>query len=367
MVNLTDPNSYPLGGRTWAVAFIGTAGDLPLLEANGEGLLPEPSPVSRTLSNVYNNHTEEETMAYWPTDAAAITVWEAQRGESAAEAQTKGGGRASGTVDLAFDVDGDGLASQTATVSVDSSASEVQDTLRALGGLLQEVNVSTDNGVYRARNGGEGYGATPQAFRRSEEVPSKNVCHVNWYQKYVPFSEHCGSAFSRAVKRCQVCLLLSLSRQAGSRLWALGGLASIGTCLYNLSLGLLLNTPAPDVILQAAHGWLPSPRAMITSRSRLTRRTWGVLLPSPWLKRYAMQELAVTADANIAVHGTPSVVNSINSKCRASDTLCCPVSPLGEVGQCANTECMGQQGQYLPSFGTHHRCIFYLCNAGHRS
>ncbi|CAN0495306.1 unnamed protein product, partial [Scytosiphon promiscuus] len=39
MVNLTDPNSYPLGGRTWAVAFIGTAGDLPLLEVNGEGLL----------------------------------------------------------------------------------------------------------------------------------------------------------------------------------------------------------------------------------------------------------------------------------------------------------------------------------------
>lgn len=201
MVNLTDPNSYPLGGRTWAVAFIGTAGDLPLLEVNGEGLLPEPSPVSRTLSNVYNNHTEEESMAYWPTDAGAITVWEAQRGESAAEAQTKGGGRASGTVDIAFDVDGSGLVSQTATVSVNSSASEVQDALRALGGLLQEVNVSTDDGVYRARNGGESYGPTPQGFRRFEDVPSKRMCLVNCFQKYVSFSGQCGSAFSRAVER----------------------------------------------------------------------------------------------------------------------------------------------------------------------
>ena len=165
MVNLTDPNSYPLGGRTWAIAFIGIAGDLPLLEANGEGLLPEPSPVSRTLSNGYSNYTEEETVAYWPTDAAVITVWEAQRGESAAEAQTKGGGRASGTVDLTFDVGSDGVISQTATVSVNSSASEVQEALRALGGLLQDVNVSADNDVYRARNGGEGYGPTPQGVK----------------------------------------------------------------------------------------------------------------------------------------------------------------------------------------------------------
>lgn len=165
MVNLTDPNSYPLGGRTWAVAFIGTAGDLPLLEVNGEELLPEPSPESRTLSNGYVNDTEEKTMAYWPADAAAITVWEAQRGESAAEAQTKGGGRASGTVEVTFDVDGEGLVFQTATVSVNSSASEVQEALRALGGLLQDVHVSTGNGVYRARNGGEGLWADAARVR----------------------------------------------------------------------------------------------------------------------------------------------------------------------------------------------------------
>lgn len=81
MVNLTNPNSYPPGGRTWAVAFIGTAGDLPLLVADGEGLLPEPSPVSRTLqgSGGYNNLPDEETIAYWPTDSAAISVWEAHR------------------------------------------------------------------------------------------------------------------------------------------------------------------------------------------------------------------------------------------------------------------------------------------------
>lgn len=81
MVNLTNPNSYPPGGRTWTVAFIGTAGDLPLLVADGAGLLPEPSPVSRTQqgSDNYNNLPDEETVAYWPTDSAAITVWEAHR------------------------------------------------------------------------------------------------------------------------------------------------------------------------------------------------------------------------------------------------------------------------------------------------
>lgn len=81
MVNLTDPNSYPPGGRTWAVAFIGTAGDLPMLMADGGELLPEPGAVSRTLQtgDGYNNYPDEETIAYWPTDSAAISVWESQR------------------------------------------------------------------------------------------------------------------------------------------------------------------------------------------------------------------------------------------------------------------------------------------------
>lgn len=199
MVNLTDPNSYPLGGRTWAVAFIGTAGDLPLLEANGEGLLPEPSPVSRMLGNGYSNHTEEETVAYWPTDEAVITVWEAQRGESAAEAKTKGGGRASGTVDLTFDVDGDGVASQTATVSVNSSASEVQEALRALGGLLEAVTVSTDKGMYRARNGGEGGAPLPQGVKHYEQVPSWKTCHADFCQIFVLFIQQCAAAYIKVV------------------------------------------------------------------------------------------------------------------------------------------------------------------------
>lgn len=81
MVNLTNPNSYPPGGRTWAVAFVGTAGDLPMLVADGVGLLPEPSPVSRTVqgSDNYNDLPDEDTIAYWPTDSAAISVWEAHR------------------------------------------------------------------------------------------------------------------------------------------------------------------------------------------------------------------------------------------------------------------------------------------------
>lgn len=78
MVNLTDPNTHPPGGRTWAIAFVGTAGDLPMLTADGEGLLPDPSRVSRTL-DADGNYTDEDTIAYWPVDSAAISVWEAQR------------------------------------------------------------------------------------------------------------------------------------------------------------------------------------------------------------------------------------------------------------------------------------------------
>lgn len=68
-----------------------------------------------------------------------------------------GGGRASGTLDLAFDANADGLSegSEAVTVGVDASASEVQTALRALGGLLQEVEVSVDASTQRARNGGE--------------------------------------------------------------------------------------------------------------------------------------------------------------------------------------------------------------------
>ena len=68
-----------------------------------------------------------------------------------------GGGRASGSVDLAFDADANGLTegSEAIVVSVDASASEVQTALRALGGLLQEVDVSVDTGAQRARNGGK--------------------------------------------------------------------------------------------------------------------------------------------------------------------------------------------------------------------
>lgn len=163
MVNLTDPNSYRPGGRTWTVAFVGTAGDLPLLAANGEGLLPGPSSVSRVLGDSYNNQSDEDNVAYWPTDSAAIAVWEVQRGESAAEAEAKGGGRATGTVDLEFDTDGDGTVSESVTVSVDSSPSEVQVALRALGGLLEEVEVSLDDGTHRARNGGDWEGGRGSA------------------------------------------------------------------------------------------------------------------------------------------------------------------------------------------------------------
>lgn len=68
-----------------------------------------------------------------------------------------GGGSASGTVDLAFDVNANGLYEdfETVTVGVSASASEVQTALRALGGLLQEVEVSVDAGAQRARNGGK--------------------------------------------------------------------------------------------------------------------------------------------------------------------------------------------------------------------
>ena len=156
MVNLTSPNSYPHGGRTWAIAFIGIAGDLPLLVADGEGLLPKPSKISRTLADGdYNSYPGEDTLAYWPSDSAALTVREAQRGESLAEAEARGDGRASGTVDITFDIDGDGVAPETVTISVHTSGSEVQAALLALGGFLAGIEVSTDFSKQRARNGGE--------------------------------------------------------------------------------------------------------------------------------------------------------------------------------------------------------------------
>lgn len=154
MVNLTDPTSYTPGGKTWSVAFIRTAGDLPLLEANGEGLLPEASSSARLNGNKYNDYPNEDFIAYWPTDSAEISVWEAQRGESVAEGEANGGGLASGTVDLVFDADGDGVSSETVTVDVGASASELQAALRTLGGLLDGVEVSGDDGIQRARNGG---------------------------------------------------------------------------------------------------------------------------------------------------------------------------------------------------------------------
>lgn len=154
MVNVTDPQYYTPGGKIWSVAFIGTAGDLPLLEANGEGLLPEPSSSTRLNGNKYNDYPNEDLIAYWPTDSAEISVWEAQRGESVAEGEANGGGLASGTVDLVFDADRDVDSSETMSVDVGASASEVQAALRTLGGLLDGVEVSEDDGMQRARNGG---------------------------------------------------------------------------------------------------------------------------------------------------------------------------------------------------------------------
>lgn len=162
MVNVTDPNTYPPGGRTWAIAFVGTAGDIPLLAADGAGLLPSPSAFSRatTDNDVRSDDMEEGdvSVAYWPTDSASVTVSETLRGESSAAAAPEGHGTASGTVDVAFDVDGDGISSgdEVVTVAVGANSSEVQAAFRALGGLLEEVEVAIeDGGIPRARNGGE--------------------------------------------------------------------------------------------------------------------------------------------------------------------------------------------------------------------
>lgn len=82
MVNLTDPNSYQPGGRTWSVAFVGTAGDLDLMTADGAGLLPSPSSFARDVGAEENDY-DDETVAYWPVDSATITISETQRGETA--------------------------------------------------------------------------------------------------------------------------------------------------------------------------------------------------------------------------------------------------------------------------------------------
>lgn len=93
MVNLTDPNSYQPGGRTWAVAFVGTAGNLELMTANAATLMPSPSLSSTTAGDADNVYSDDESVAFWPVDSAAITISEVQGGESAAaaaEAETEG-------------------------------------------------------------------------------------------------------------------------------------------------------------------------------------------------------------------------------------------------------------------------------------
>lgn len=154
-VDLNDRSSNSVEEQTWMIAFVGTAGNLPLLIANGQALLPKPSQGSGTDSGNDGNYPIGDIVAHWPPDPATISVWESQRGESEAEAQIRGGGLAWGTVEFVFDTNRDGVSSETVTVSVEADAQEVQVALRALGGSLALVEVSTDEGVHRARNGGK--------------------------------------------------------------------------------------------------------------------------------------------------------------------------------------------------------------------
>lgn len=82
------------------------------------------------------------------------------------------GGTASGTVDILFDADGDGIWKDTETVTIDvqASAVEVQAALRALGGFLVDIEVSLDSGLQRARNGGETWGSTTAKLPQRVEV-----------------------------------------------------------------------------------------------------------------------------------------------------------------------------------------------------
>lgn len=157
MVNLTDPNTNPPGGRTWAVAFVGTAGDLPLMIVDGSMLLPATAPSVDGVDGM--DYSESRSTADWPPDPARITVSEVQRGESEAatyalEAEQ---GLASGTVRIAFDADGDSTysAGETVTVGVRANASTLQKALRSLEGALANVEVELDDGFQRARNGGK--------------------------------------------------------------------------------------------------------------------------------------------------------------------------------------------------------------------
>lgn len=158
MVNITDPNSYLPGGRTWAIAFVGIVGDLPLITADGRELLPAAVPYAPYVEGMGGTESVEDAVAFWPPDAASITVSELQRGESVAAASEVGPKerRASGTVDVMFDADGSGsiTTDERVTVAVGANESTVQKALCSMGGLLDEVEVSVDDGSRRARNGG---------------------------------------------------------------------------------------------------------------------------------------------------------------------------------------------------------------------
>lgn len=207
MVNLTGPNSYPPGRRAWSVAFVGTAGDLPLMMVDDAGLLP-----SGGLSAAAVNHPGQVNTtinrAAWPPDAARIVVSEVQRGETVAAAQRAGSGEglASGTAGISFDADVDGTISpnETVTVDVGANASVLQEALRSIGGLLGDVEVSVDRSAQRARNGGE------RAWASSQSRPGIFV--VSWGAITPVNIGHCRSSLDLTAPQC-----------CSSTLWGLPG------------------------------------------------------------------------------------------------------------------------------------------------
>lgn len=84
-------------------------------------------------------------------------------------------------MDIVFDADGDEVweLSETVTVDVDASASDVQAALRALGGFLEDAEVSLDTGIQRARNGGEAEGGTAAAFRSASMSQEKKAASLS--------------------------------------------------------------------------------------------------------------------------------------------------------------------------------------------
>lgn len=96
---------------------------------------------------------------------------------------TPSDGRASGSLVISFDADGDGTidVDELATLGVDADSLVAQEALQALEGLLLGVEVSVDeDSEHRARNGGTWRRCVVQTYTLLASLGGSNEFKTRW-------------------------------------------------------------------------------------------------------------------------------------------------------------------------------------------